>query len=109
MPVFQQIFANSGRPAILQTFAESVLYQSGSTGDSRTIQAVVIRDGIDEEECDRFEVHLVNHETLGVLSSQIKAAIDSIQFSKRVGETASFQTIVRIMSHDEGMIVVECR
>lgn len=93
-------------------FAESVVYTS-STGSSRTIQAVVNRDGYQtdsrEEDSEVFEVHIVNSSTLGVASSAIKPGTDTLTFAKRVGETATAQTIVRLLSHDEGMLVVECR
>lgn len=95
-------------------FAESVIYTSGSTGDARTISAVVRREAWETQpgtnsETPVFEVHVVNSATLGILSSQIAPGKDTLTFAARVSETPTARVILRITSHDEGMLTLECR
>lgn len=96
-------------------FAESVTYYPRSGSRSRAINAVVNRDAIalipedgDTVTCV-FEVSVVNNLTTGITSDEIDTGGDMIAFSPRVGEPVSKRSITRILSHDEGMLVLECR
>jgi hypothetical protein len=95
-------------------FAELVTYYPRS-GSQREINAVVNRDAIalipedgDAVTCV-FEVSVVNSRTTGISSIEIDTGGDMISFSPRVGEPVSRRSITRILSHDEGMLVLECR
>lgn len=90
-------------------FAEPVLYRSGAGNrDSIPVDAVVIRNGYQDDahgqSLEIFEVHV----PLSVIEA-VTAGQDSISFPKRVGETATYQTVARVITHDEGMWVLECR
>lgn len=88
-------------------FAESVVYNG-----TRTINAVVTRDlWVTSEsgmETPSVEVQVANDSTLGISSSEIKPMKDTITLAVRVGQTATARTIQRIISHDEGMLILEC-
>lgn len=90
-------------------FAETVLYNG-----TRPISAIVTRDawvtdGESGKETPAFEVQVANNATNGISSSEIKPMKDTITFDVRLGQTATARTIYRIISHDEGMLVLECR
>jgi hypothetical protein len=97
-------------------FAETVTYYPRlGCGEGREIQAVVVRDQLSvfPEDGDTvtpsFEVHVVNDDELGISSEEINTGGDQLLFATRVGKCATYHSIIRILSHDEGMIVLECR
>lgn len=102
------IFANAS------DFAEPVTYYPKS-GSSRLIDVVVMRDALavlpmdGDNETPVFEVHVTNDSTLGISSDELKEGVDQLSFSVRVGQSATRRTITRLISHDEGMLVLECR
>ena len=90
-------------------FAESVTYVPHNyAGDTvrvnRTIDAVVIRHSV-----HLFEVHVSNDVLLGITSTEIDLGRDQLKFAKRTGGTSEQRTIQRMPTHDEGMLVLECR
>lgn len=95
-------------------FAEPVVYCPKS-GNSRPIQAVVIREqlAILPEDGDNvtplFEVHVANSKTDGISSSELNLGGDAIEFALRVGQPVSKRNIQRLLGHDEGMLILECR
>ena len=95
-------------------FAEAVTYHKRN-GLSRTINAVVIREAfaINPEDGDTitpvFEVHVANDSTDGISSDELNIGGDMLAFAVRVGKAVERRSIVRLMSHDEGMLVLECR
>jgi hypothetical protein len=94
-------------------FAQSAVYTKAA-GGTRTINAVVIRDGYESDantgqEAPVFEVHVANSATSGISSSELRVGQDTLTFAERIGKTATLRTITRLMSHDEGMLVLECR
>lgn len=95
-------------------FAESVTYYKRN-GLSRTINAVVLREAfaINPEDGDTitpvFEVHVANSATLGIASDELNIGGDMIAFAVRVGKPVERRSITRLMTHDEGMLVLECR
>lgn len=95
-------------------FAESVVYYKRN-GLSRTISAVVVREAfaINPEDGDTitpvFEVHVANDSTDGISSDEINIGGDMLAFAVRVGKAVERRSIVRLMQHDEGMLVLECR
>lgn len=94
-------------------FAEPVVYTK-TTGAQRSINAIVSRDqwgtvpGTDTE-APLFDVHVANSTTLGISSDEIAIGKDKISFAVRIGQPPTSRTIQRIVSHDEGMLVLECR
>ena len=56
-----------------------------------------------------FIVHVANTCTRGISSDELNLGGDSIELAIRVGEEVSERTIVQLMEHDEGMLVLECR
>lgn len=95
-------------------FAESATYYKRG-GSARTISAVVVRESFAVNPDDGktitpvFEVHVSNDDTLGIASSEINIGGDMIGFAVRVGQPASRRSITRILGHDEGMLILECR
>lgn len=110
MTLAERITAD-GKGLFLDTddFAESVTYvphnYAGETVRvNRTINAVVIRHSV-----HLFEVHVANDVLLGITSTEIDVGRDQLSFAKRTGGTAAERTIQRMPTHDEGMLVLECR
>lgn len=95
-------------------FAESVVYYKRN-GLSRIINAVVVREAfaINPEDGDTitpvFEVHVANDASTGIASDELNIGGDMLAFAVRVGKAVERRSIVRLMSHDEGMLVLECR
>lgn len=95
-------------------FAEPVLYYKRA-GSARTIQAVVIREALSvlSEDGDNvipmFEVHVANDPAKGITSDELNLGGDSIEFAIRVGGPKTRRSIMKLLSHDEGMLVLECR
>jgi hypothetical protein len=103
-------------------FAESATYKPRlfSIGDaratSRTISAVVIRELIQVVSEDggdtvlpMFEVHVANSATTGISSDELDLGGDKLSFPVRDGLAASDRAIVRLVTQDPGMLVLECR
>jgi hypothetical protein len=95
-------------------FAEPVTYYTRS-GSAREIQAVVIREALAilSEDGDNvvpmFEIHVTNNATTGIASDELNLGGDSMEFAIRVDGPKTRRTILKLLSHDEGMLVLECR
>lgn len=95
-------------------FAETVIYYDRS-GEARCIAAVVVREALSifPEDGDAitpvFEIHVANDSENGISSEELNLGGDSLAFAVRVGQDRSKRTIARLLSHDEGMLVLECR
>jgi len=95
-------------------FAEPVTYYSRS-GVARDIDAVVIIEALAilPEDGDAvtplFEIHVHNNSTTGIASDELNLGGDSISFAVRTGQAVSRRTITKLLGHDEGMLVLECR
>lgn len=90
-------------------FAESASYNG-----TRSIDVIISRDGYETApdtatETPVFEVQVVNDSTLGISSSELNVGGDKLTFAERVGMTATERTITRLVGHDEGMLILECR
>jgi hypothetical protein len=57
----------------------------------------------------RFTIHVANDEAEGIASDELDLGGDQIGLSPRVGEPIDRRSIVRLVDHDEGMLVLECR
>jgi len=102
-------------------FAEEVtycprLFQQGDTRPDRTINAVVMRETMANVAEDGgatvlpvFEVHVANSATLGISSTELDTGGDQIEFAARDGMDATKRSIVRLVTQDHGMLVLECR
>lgn len=95
-------------------FAESVVYYKRN-GLSRTINVIVMREAfaINPEDGDTitpvFEIQVANDSAKGIASDEINIGGDMISFAVRVGKTVERRSITRLIQHDEGMLVLECR
>jgi hypothetical protein len=104
----KKVFANP------DDFAEPIVYYKRN-GRSRKIDAVVVRDDSLQlpEASDlvtpRFTIHVANDEAEGIASDELDLGGDQIGLSPRVGEPIDRRSIVRLVDHDEGMLVLECR
>jgi len=104
----KKVFANP------DDFAEPIVYYKRN-GRSRKIDAVVVREtlGILPEDGDvvypLFEVHVANDQVEGIASDELNLGGDELEFSVRVGQPVSRHSILKLLSHDEGMLVLECR
>jgi len=102
-------------------FAESVtyhpkLFKSGDARTARIIKAVVIRESLQavtedsgETILPAFEVHVANDATIGISSTELDTGGDKIELPPRDGMPASKRAIVRVVTQDHGMLVLECR
>jgi hypothetical protein len=92
-------------------FAETATYHA-TGGGSRSISVVIIRMSSLREDgggvLDVFEVHAANDSVFGIASDSINLGGDYLTFPSRDGKTASDHTITRILSQDQGMLVLEC-
>lgn len=96
-------------------FGEAVTYKPRS-GGTRSITAVVEREtlqSVDEDGGETvaplFFVHVANSSTLGIASTELNCGGDKISFPVRPGKSATDRGVVRLISQDEGMLVLECR
>lgn len=95
-------------------FAEQVVYYKRN-GRSRKIKAVVMREalGVLPEDGDvvypMFEVHVANSEDDGITSDELDLGGDQLEFPTRIGQPKMRRSIMKLLSHDEGMLVLECR
>jgi hypothetical protein len=102
------VFCNS------DDFAESVTYYPRS-GLSRCIKAVVFREqlAILPEDGDNvvpiFEVHVINTCTEGISSDELNLGGDMMEFAVRIGQQVQRRSITKLLGHDEGMLILECR
>jgi hypothetical protein len=104
----KKVFANA------DDFAEPIVYYKRN-GRSRKIDAVVVREalGILPEDGDVvypvFEIHVANDEAEGIASDELNLGGDELEFADRVGQLVKRHSILRLTSHDEGMLILECR
>ena len=95
-------------------FAEPVTYYKRD-GTARVIQAVVLREGYESlaEANDAIvpvlELHVANSATLGISTSELNTGGDLIGVKMRTGQAEQIRAIVRLVSHDEGMLILQCR
>lgn len=100
-------------------FAESVTYYPhrfyGATARAtRSITAVVMREQIDaaratDHPLPVYEVCVANSSTTGISSAELDTGGDILEFPPRDGETAKKFRILRLITQDHGMLVLECR
>jgi hypothetical protein len=95
-------------------FAEPATYLTRFC-EPRTIQVVIDRQALAvlTEDGDVitpvFEIHVHNNSTTGIASDELNLGGDALEFATRVGQCPTQHSIVRLLSHDEGMLVLECR
>ena len=95
-------------------FAEPVTYYK-KTGKARPIFMVVVRDALAilPEDGDTvtpiFELYGPNDIVEGISSEELNLGGDMIAFAPRVGQAVERREIIRLLSHDEGVIHVQCR
>ena len=99
----------------LNDFAETLVYHK-LDGDARSVRAVVDRQsyaGVAEDggtySTPLFEIHVANNAETGITSEELNLGGDYFVFSDRIGQDAERRTILRLVSHDEGMLILECR
>ena len=102
-------------------FAETVTYYPhrfyrDTIRANRSISAVVVREAITtlgedggEVVLPVWEVYVANDSTNGISSDELDLGGDQIAFPPLEGQTAERKTITRLMQHDNGMLVLECR
>lgn len=101
-------------------FAEAVVYHphrfyGAEERSPRTINAVVMREAIAviSEDGDTvapmWEVHVANDSTLGISSDELDLGGDKISLVPRVGKTPELRSITKLLGHEEGMLILECR
>lgn len=101
-------------------FAEAVTYYphrfyGAVLRAPRAINAVVFREQIAalvedvETVLPVYEVHVVNNAATGISSDEIDTGGDQIELPSRDSKPAEKKTITRIITQDNGMLVLECR
>jgi len=113
----RQSIANDAETIFLQTddFAEVVEYFPRGSSTGRSIKAVVIRDSIQEMtqndnliDLPMFEIHVANSPLIGISGTEFNLG-DQVSFPTRDGMVATRHAILRIVTQDHGMLVLECR
>jgi hypothetical protein len=95
-------------------FAETATYYPRG-GQGRPVNVVIIRDALAlvPEDGDVVtpvsEIHVSASGTYGITSEELDIGGDSIGFEYRIGRDTRQRTITRLIGHDEGMLVLECR
>ena len=90
-------------------------YYGEAARDPRPINAVVFREQIQVLTQDGdtvapvWQIHVANHETLGITSEELDLGGDQLEFPPRDGKPAEIRTITQLIGHDQGMVIVECR
>ena len=108
------VFANASDFGETATYKPK-LYSEGDARANRTITVVIDRQALEIISEDQqtvapvWQIEIVNSSTLGISSDELDLGGDVLRFPPRVGETAEDRTITRLLSHDEGMLSVECR
>lgn len=99
----------------LDDFAETLVYHK-KDGGARTIRAVVDRQSyaaVTEAGgayvLPLFEIHVANNATTGITSEELNLGGDFFVFSDRIGKRTEERAITSLVSHDEGMLILECR
>ena len=98
----------------LSDFAETATYITRD-GTRRCVDVVVDRQSLQTlpeyggSVTPVFIVNVANTCTRGITSNELNLGGDSIELAIRVGEEVSERTIVQLLEHDEGMLVLECR
>lgn len=95
-------------------FAEPVTYYKAN-GKARKINAIVVRDALAilPEDGDTitpvFEVYVANDVDEGIASDELNLGGDQIAFSVRVGKPVERRSVVKLLAHDNGMLILQCR
>lgn len=95
-------------------FAEPVTYYKAN-GKARKINAIVNRDALAilPEDGDTitpvFEVHVANDVDEGIASDELNLGGDQIAFPVRVGKPVERRSIIKLIAHDNGMLILQCR
>ncbi len=113
---------NDGSLVFISTndFAESVTYKPHNfpgkpVRSDRTINAIVIRQAVavlgedGDVVVDSFEVHVANNATKGIASDEVDTGGDRLSFASKDGIAASDHSVLRVITRDTGMLVLECR
>lgn len=101
-------------------FAEQVVYYphrfyGEAARDARTIKAVVEREELaaaDNQAAGTlqiFTVHVHNDVVTGISSDELDTGGDQIEFAPRDGKASERKAILRLVTQDNGMLVLECR
>lgn len=103
-----RVFAN------VNDFGETVTYIP-LHGSARQITVVIDRQQVATmaEDSDAltpvFEIHVANDPIKGIASDKLDVGVDKLVFASRVGGELKARAIYRLLGHDEGMLVLECR
>lgn len=90
-------------------FAEVITYMP-KAGDVRSINAVVIRDALEDRDGivkPVWQIHVANDNTRGISSVELNIGGDQVQLPPRDGETATTKTITHVIIQDHGMLVLQ--
>ena len=83
--------------------------------DARTINGIVRRDqlAVVSEDGDTvlpvWHVWVANDSTDGIASSELDLGGDQLVFPPRYGQDEATKRITRLLAHDSGMLLLECR
>jgi hypothetical protein len=101
---------------IVGTWGEAVTYKP-SVGATRSISAVIDRPGVRKSDIPgayaangpEILVRVINDSTTGITASEVNTGKDLISLAVRLGQTAQDRLITKVVSHDEGLVVLEVR
>ena len=96
-------------------FAEPVTYYKRD-GQARQINVVldrlalaVLTDAGGDAVIPNFEIKVANDCDFGITSEELNLGGDMIEFQMRVGGVKLRRSITKLLEHDEGMLILECR
>jgi len=96
--------------AIMDVFADSVVYVPGDGGGERTIDAVIDYDGVQpvpgtpQGKTYSIQVSVRNSATLGISTAEVDTGRDKVKVPPRTGQTAEARRIVDIIEQDSSMV-----
>ena len=117
---FATQFTTQAAPNLMRQFGETVTYKphrdyQETAPDTRSISALVERAQIETfaEDGDTvtavWNITVQNDSTVGISSDELNLGGDQISLPPRFGESASYKTITRLISHYDSMLRLECR
>lgn len=109
MSQFKTLFAKTGAVTLTLQFGEDVTYYSAGSGVGRSIKAIIERNveipnGFGTQAAQAIVCRVVDDEVLGISSSEIDDARDTISLKIDIGGDYETREITRLTDDSNGML-----
>lgn len=106
---FDDLFAATGAPTLIDMFGEPVVYYPGGDTDAgRSISAMIEREVqvISHGEIMGFVtvVRVLDSSTEGISATEINTGRDTIRIQMRRGESSRLKQITKVLSTENGIV-----